>query len=253
MSQAYSYDGVNRLWTSTETNVLADWAEQEGYDQWGNRWVQSQSNLPALTTDVPIAASSFNTANNRINSLGYDKSGNANAIASQNMTYDAENHQITATGAGANAQYSYDGDGRRVLKVLNGVTTIYVYDAAGQLAAEYSTQPPPSDCGTPVCYFDEDHLGSTRLVTDSNGNVAKRYDYLPFGEEIFAGFAGRTTAMGYQSATAPDPLNPKFTGKLCDNETDLDYFGARYFSSPEGRWTSPDNPMADQHLENPQS
>src|SRR5208337_4733309 len=123
------------------------------------------------------------------------------------------------------------GEGRRVQKVLGSVTTNYVYDAEDQLAAEYAPQPATSDCGTPTCYFTEDHLGSTRLLTDQNGNVAKRFDYLPFGEEIFAGAGGRT---------ATDPLNPKFTGKVRDNETGLDFMEARYFSSAEGRFTIPD-------------
>src|SRR5208337_288045 len=130
------------------------------------------------------------------------------------------------------------GEGRRVQKVLGSVTTNYVYDAEDQLAAEYAPQPATSDCGTPTCYFTEDHLGSTRLLTDQNGNVAKRFDYLPFGEEIFAGAGGRTATEGYLSA--PDPLNPKFTGKLRDNETGLDFMEARYFSSAQGRFTIPD-------------
>ena len=46
---------------------------------------------------------------------------------------------------------------------------------------------------------------------------------------------------------------PQFTGKERDAETGLDYFGARYMSSAQGRFTSPDKPFADQHLENPQS
>ena len=36
-------------------------------------------------------------------------------------------------------------------------------------------------------------------------------------------------------------------------ETGLDYFGARYFSGAQGRWTSPDKPFADQFAEDPQS
>jgi len=35
-------------------------------------------------------------------------------------------------------------------------------------------------------------------------------------------------------------MSAKFTGKERDGETGLDYFGARYFSSVEGRFTSPD-------------
>jgi RHS repeat-associated protein len=44
-----------------------------------------------------------------------------------------------------------------------------------------------------------------------------------------------------------------FTGKERDAETGSDYFGFRYYSSAQGRWTSPDHPFADQHPENPQS
>jgi RHS repeat-associated protein len=48
-------------------------------------------------------------------------------------------------------------------------------------------------------------------------------------------------------------LDAEFTGKERDAETGLDYFGARYFSSAQGRFTSPDKPFADQHVANPQS
>jgi RHS repeat-associated protein len=43
------------------------------------------------------------------------------------------------------------------------------------------------------------------------------------------------------------------TGKERDAETGLDYFGARYFLGAQGRFTSPDAPFADQHIEDPQS
>lgn len=43
------------------------------------------------------------------------------------------------------------------------------------------------------------------------------------------------------------------SGKERDAETGLDYFGARYMSSAQGRFTSPDKPFADQHPANPQS
>jgi RHS repeat-associated protein len=38
-----------------------------------------------------------------------------------------------------------------------------------------------------------------------------------------------------------------------DAETGLDYFGARYFSGAQGRFTSPDPPLLDQHIDDPQS
>ena len=45
----------------------------------------------------------------------------------------------------------------------------------------------------------------------------------------------------------------KFTGKERDSETGLDYFGARYLSSAQGRFTSPDSPLLDQFVDAPQS
>ena len=45
----------------------------------------------------------------------------------------------------------------------------------------------------------------------------------------------------------------EFTGKERDAETGLDYFGARYFSGAQGRFTSPDVPLADQWEKDPQS
>jgi RHS repeat-associated protein len=81
-----------------------------------------------------------------------------------------------------------------------------------------------------------DHLGTPRLIVDQPGALAniKRHDYLPFGEEIFAGTGGRTTAMGY---VAGDHVRQQFTLKERDAETGLDYFNARYYASLQGRFT----------------
>src|SRR5262245_42052494 len=45
----------------------------------------------------------------------------------------------------------------------------------------------------------------------------------------------------------------EFTGKERDGETGLDNFGARYFSGPEGRFTSPDQLMASATARDPQT
>jgi RHS repeat-associated protein len=84
-----------------------------------------------------------------------------------------------------------------------------------------------------------DQLGTPRMIFDLSGALAsmKRHDYLPFGEELFAPTGGRTTAMGYSGG---DGVRQQFTSKERDIETGLDYFLARYYSSVQGRFTSPD-------------
>ena len=88
-----------------------------------------------------------------------------------------------------------------------------------------------------------DALGSTRLTVDGAGGNARCYDYLPFGTEIGVGAAGRTGTCfgsGAYPAASPDSVSQKFTGKERDAETGLDFFESRYFSSAQGRFTSPD-------------
>ena len=47
-------------------------------------------------------------------------------------------------------------------------------------------------------------------------------------------------------------MNDKFTGKERDTETGLDYFGARYMSSAQGRFTSPDSVAINRQISDPQ-
>jgi RHS repeat-associated protein len=101
------------------------------------------------------------------------------------------------------------------------------------LAAEYSTAA-AVDAGT--TYLTADHLGSTRLVTDGSQKPVHRFDYMPFGQDLSA-YGNRNLVASYRALGVPAQ---EFTGKERDVETGLDYFGARYFSAAQGRFTSPD-------------
>lgn len=230
--ESYTYDALNRLKTYTRAG---GGSQTYVYDAFGNRAVLGTSYIPvsALTpqvsADLPANVQAL-FPGNRWTALGYDAAGNVASEAAgtgRSYTYDAENRVKTAAMPGTPAiTYSYDGEGRRVRKELAGqATTVFVYDAAGQLAMEFGPA-----AGAEVQYLTADHLGSTRLVTDKNGAEVKRVDYLPFGEEY--------PAVGYPSATEKTLV--KFTGKERDAETGLDYFGARYMSAAQGRFTSPD-------------
>ena len=164
--------------------------------------------------------------------------GNASAFSAH---YDADDRPVCESvgvgascvgGSAAPLSDVYDADGRRVQRNGASGTITYVYDAAGELTAEYTTAATTSVSGTQ--YVTVDQLGSTRVVTDENGGIW-RHDYAPFGEEIPTSW-GRGTA-GYGGV---DGEVLRFTGKERDTETGLDYFGARYMSSAQGRFTSPD-------------
>ncbi|HKS30534.1 MAG TPA: RHS repeat-associated core domain-containing protein [Pyrinomonadaceae bacterium] len=168
----------------------------------------------------------------RAESPAIDPNNNRN---NKSYIYDAENKQTSYQESGVEkGSYYYDGDGRRVKRVANGVTTIYVYNVMGQLIAEYGGE--PINSGTR--YLTADHLGSTRVVTDAAGNVKERHDYLPFGEEIEARVSGRGD-VGQEEYKVGD-IRQKFTNYERDTESGLDFAQARMYRSQLGRFISPD-------------
>ena len=252
-TQSYTYDALNRLKTAAESGSGTAWSQTYAYDRYGNRRVTPDTNgnasyLPnqALT---PQSTADIATGTNRlsgmkgVNTVAYDAAGNLKADWAGNaFKYDGDNRLVAfdeSLGTDSDTTYSYDGEGRRVQKVVGGsggITTTYVYNVGGQLVAEY-TNPWRQETGTR--YLTADHLGSTRVVTGEDQGVLSRHDYLPFGEEIGTAYGGRSSVSGYTASLADGPAQ-KFTGKERDNESGLDYFGARYFSGAGGRFTSPD-------------
>ena len=262
-TDSYGYDGVNRLTSAAESGT-GTWSEGYSYSATGNRWLTSTpAGLPAPTAEVP-QGSSWYQASNQITGWYYDCAGNITGIPVtpgstppcgttptgtllRTATYDAENRMTSATDSNGNTTtYVYDGDGRRVQKTTPQGTTVFVYDPMGNLAQEYG---PNSQSGTQ--YLSTDSLGSTRLVTDASGAAISCHDYLPFGEEVNAGTAGRTSC--YPAPPPPAGGGVLFTGKERDAESGLDFFDARYMSSAQGRFTSTDPVTITTHrLLNPQ-
>jgi RHS repeat-associated protein len=257
VDQNFTYDKFSRLWTADEPG---GWNQTYGYDQFGNRWVPQTAGM-TTGTFMPTSGAKFlnaqNKAVNQMQGAAYDASGNQTGIGGLSAVWDAEGRMVSSTLNGTTT-YVYDGDGRRVFKSGAGGSTTYVYDAGGNLAAEYGSAAGAALCTT--CYVTVDQLGSTRVVTNASGGVVERHDYAPFGEELYAGTGARSTNDHYLGSSDADTVHPLFTGQLRDDDlkssgmpSGLDYFGARYFSAAQGRFTSPDTPLIDQFLDNPQS
>ena len=155
IAQTITYDAYNRIGKATEGTAPA-WSQTYNYDAYGNRWVTSPSGFP-LYSFTPTAATNYNSNNQlaaTFHTSAYDFAGNQTGIGGYIFTYDAENRQYTSAVNGTTT-YTYDGEGRRVMKTTGTAQTVYVYDATGEVTAEYSTAAPPqvgdtlSDTGPP--------------------------------------------------------------------------------------------------------
>lgn len=79
------------------------------------------------------------------------------------------------------------------------------------------------------CYtYQKDVQGSTRAVTDSNGQCVKWYEYTDFGE----------TTVHEEQASFDNELC--YTGGVYDENTGLYYLNARYYNPETGRFISRD-------------
>jgi RHS repeat-associated protein len=273
---AFRYDKLNRLTGVAENpsneaafrsggcgGTTSSWCDPYVFDERGNRAAPNDT-----TAVAGLAALADFGTDNRIVKAGWsqDARGNIDKLPGVDGTfdriaYDAENHMraycsgtapsatTCAVTPAANVDVlTYDAVGRRVTKQwATGSITTFVYDASGQMTVEVGTG--PAIAGT--VYVTADHLGSTRVITDGTRAVKERRDYKPFGQEIAVSSSDvRFGVIGYG---ANGTTRVKFTGKERDAETGLDYFGARFMSAAQGRFTSPDLPLVDQHPSDPQS
>ena len=250
-SQNFTYDQLNRVLTAQTTSdgtidLVNCWSEGYVYDDaqagtgpWGNL-IQINPGPSAYTGCTQKSGISYAVnSNNQISGWCYDASGNLLAESAPpcddvpTYSYNAEN-QLTST---AGVTYEYDGDGKRVSKSTG---TLYWYgggsdpiaetDASGNTINEYiffgGKRVAREDSNGDIVYYLADHLGTSRVVSDESGTILDDSDFYPFG--------------GERVVTSSSGNAYKFTGKERDAESDLDYFGARYYGNSMGRWMVPD-------------
>jgi RHS repeat-associated protein len=227
------------------------WANNYSYDAWGNLLQKKPTKCSAENLSLTASAT-----NQLQGGYSYDIAGNMihDGTANLNYSYDQENRITGAVGF----IYSYDADGNRVEKANGNTGTLYWYmsvgivaesDLLGNLQSEYvffdgervARKDFPSNT---VSYYFSDHLKTASVITDAAGSIKSESDYYPWGGEL--------------QFTNNDSNHYKFTGKERDNETGLDYFGARYYSNGLGRFITPDwsaipTPVPYAELSKPQS
>jgi len=136
------------------------------------------------------------------------------------------------------ASYRYDIDGNRISKTdAQNNLTIYLFDLSGKVLEEI-TQTSTVDYvylkdrhlarieGDTTLFYGTDHLNTTVLMTDINGQTVWSGDTSPFGD--------------FSRIISDLDLGLKYTGKDLDEDTGLYYFNARWYDAKTGRFISED-------------
>lgn len=168
--------------------------------------------------------------------LGYDANGNLTSYGTDLYAFDYRNRLASSTTSGINTTYGYDHSIQRVSRTANGITTAYpnsfftkanatttksIY-AGGELVATVEG----NGTATSTHFVHSDHLGSTNVVTSSEGDVVQVLDYLPFGEK--------------RISTGEDVSQREFLAQVEDPSTSMNYLNNRYLQSDRGQFISQD-------------
>lgn len=267
-----AYDGVNRI----KVQHGSIYHQGLEYDPVGNLKVQAvidplgtyiahyaYNELSQLTSEDGLENHTYgyDSLHNRISKDGTHCAFNSlNQILAQESSqfeYDLNGNLILKKEHGIEIRYAYDALDRLISVACNDTTTTFVYDAFNRRISKndllffYEGQNEigsfinnqikelrvlgmgiGAEIGAAVLYELDgrtfyplhDHNGNVATLVDLNGNAVETYRYSGFGIEI-------TTAS----------LNPwRFASKRFDPETNLVYFGRRYYDPAIGRWITAD-------------
>ncbi|MDY6842134.1 MAG: RHS repeat-associated core domain-containing protein, partial [Pseudomonadota bacterium] len=189
--------------------------------------------------------------------FSYDANGNqlgwthdTNGTRRQ-ITWDDENRIREIGDNGHRLTYTYDASGQRLTKrgpqgetgyinqwftLRNGeVGTKHVYAGTTRIVSKLVKQDKPNSKRKGRIVYEKDqytyhpdHLGTSAYITHTNGQVYQHLEYFPFGE----------TWVEEHSNKQRTPY--LFTAKELDEDSQLYYFGARYYDPRTSVWVSSD-------------
>lgn len=248
---AYSYDDFNRL--SAASNSSPHQGFSYTYDQYGNRWHQDVTAGSGGTEQLTFTPAATATTNgncyhaagmtNQPDGFCFDAAGNLlNDGQGHTYTYDAENRMVQVDG-GQTASYTYDAGGQRIQKVTPSGTAVYLYDLSDRLITELDafgtwTRGEIYAEGRHLATYGNGANGTTYFI-QTDWLRTERTRVLPSGD-LFETCASLAFGDGLTCNGSADPSPDHLTGKQRDTETNLDYFGARFYSSAMGRFVTPD-------------
>jgi RHS repeat-associated protein len=204
------------------------------------------------------------------NAYEYDLNGNQTKRVVGTETYllfyDAENRLSKVCKDTSNngscdsgeeiAKFYYDADGRRVKSIIGDETTLFIGahyeltnpETTGQIVTKYyfagaqriAMRKYNVPSSMEVEYILGDHLGSTSVTTDKQGEKVSEIRYTAWGQ------------VRYSTSTSGSlPTDYTFTGQYSDSYINLMWYGSRHYDPELGRFIQPDSivPLAAQGVQ----
>jgi RHS repeat-associated protein len=249
-SRTYEYNEASFLEATKKNNRLSktilsnsNATQTYTHDIHGNMTIMPH--LPSMTWDFADQLKEVNLGSGGQEYYTYTIGGGKD--------FGVRTRKVTEKAGGKICDRIYLGDYEvyREQTIANGIElereTLHIQDDKGRialvdtLAIENGTPISPSGglpansvggAGGAVIRFQlSNHLDSASLELDDNADLISYEEYYPFGASSYR--AGR-------SATEVALKRYRYVGKERDENTGLDYYGARYYGSWLGRWCSAD-------------
>ena len=235
----FAYDDLYRLTSASSTTdtSIELYHETYAYDSIGNITNKSDvGNYLYQETDYanPHAATSVNGQ-----TYTYDNNGNLTSDGNLTLVWDYRNRLASASSTTDSITYAYDHNNQRT-EITNGSsTTVYpnklyntdgttetkhIFDHEGTVIATAET----AASSTKVYYNHPDHLTGSNVISNEAGALEQTIDYYPFG------------GIRVNDRNSVFDEQRKFTGQEYDEDTNLHYYGARYYNQDIGRFVSQD-------------
>jgi RHS repeat-associated protein len=242
-SISYIYDDLYRLTDEAITDgVNGDRTSSYTYDNVGNRLAKTVNGV----STTYVYDGNDRLLNEKVNGAivseyTYDNNGSTKTKTENGVTttytWNDEKRLVSATvGNAGTVEYSYNDQGIRVSSKQAGVETRYLldegitanvweeYSANGAVQASYvyGNDLISQTRGSATSFYLVDGLGSTRLLTDSQGQVLNAYGYEAFGQTVS------------QTGTASNQY--QYAGEQLDSTLGDYYLRQRFYDTSSGRF-----------------
>jgi RHS repeat-associated protein len=247
---SYDYDANNRLDSATPPNPVPDQPAggNYGYDWVGNRIHPPSDPNPMIYNKVDQLTGwpGMHTYTYYGDGSLHQVKGSTGTNVLRSYTYTPDGLLATSTYGGRTLTNTWDATGNRVRFVATSGSHTFVYDTTAGIPAViqedgvyYIREPGGSliarISGSDTSYYHFDALGSTRLLTDSDGDVTDKYSYDAYGSLIshdeLAGHVDQPYQYVGQLGYYTHWQEPNFG---------LMQLGVRFYDSETGRFTQGD-------------